>query len=215
MAEDAAPQDPAPRDEPARPGADERLLEVDGMNVTFGELGPLVAYLDELYPEYSYRSKLRAALDRYWLPVLLARRAFPERRAELQRQASQLAEVADNAYDLEERGADLGGRRSPRPLARKEVELAVAAWLFDPSHIGGVSGPLEVPQGFKVVAAFDLERSTLAADDRVDTFQVPFFTHDMKAFMSWLGTERERVSGKVTYVHPDFTEVLPEWLKAR
>lgn len=211
--EAAAPQ--ASPDDAARPGDEEKLLVVDDLVVTFGELGPLVAYLDDLYPEYSYRAKLRAVLDQHWLPVRLARRAFAERRAELARQAGDLAEVADNVHDLESRGVDLGGSRSPRPLVRKEVELPVAAWLFDAANLGGVSGPIEVPQGFKVVAAFDVDRSALAADDRVDAFQVPFFTHDMKSFMDWLNSERERVSGKVTYVHPEFTDVLPEWLRAR
>lgn len=213
--EDPGARDAVPAKDPTlRPAPTDRLLEVDGLVVSFGDLEPFVAYLDALYPRSSYKSKLRMVLDAHWLPVLLARRAFPERREELERQAGNLADVADNVHDLQARGAVLGGRRSERPLARTDVELPVAAWLFDPARIGQVSGALEVPQGFKVVAAYDSIQSDLAVDDRVDAFQVPFFTHDMKTFVDWLDVEKERVANKVTHVHPEFTDVLPRWLKA-
>ncbi len=192
--------------------ADDRLLVVDGITITLAEVQPYLTFLDSFLPEGGRKAKLLRVLDEHVLPLRLAQRAFPEqRRAALQR-AADLCAVAGNAAELDAQSRLLPDR-TRRNVTRLHPRLPVAMFLFDPLRVGSVSPPLEVPSGYVVAAAFDLQESALVLDDLADTLQVGFMTHDPTAWAAWLLAERQRVGAAVTHVHPDYREAMPEWLQ--
>jgi hypothetical protein len=200
----AAPSTPAPTD---------RLLVVDDLVVTFADVGPYVAFLDAVYPEWSRNVKTCRVLEEHVIPLLLAKRAFPEERAEKLELARAMQSVAGNAAELATKG-ELQPITRGR-VGRRMVDLPTAMFLFDPSRLGSVSEPIEVPRGFVVAAGFDLQEAALVADDAVDAVQVAFLTHDATAFRTWLAAEQARIADKVTYFHPDHRRALPPWLKLK
>lgn len=209
----AAPQDPSPGapPRPVLPAAGERLLEIDGITVTFGDVAPAMAFLDRLAPERSLRHKLRAVLDELVLPLLFARREFGKERAALLERARELSAAVGNVAELEARseGLDHRVRKSVTPMA---VEIPIARFLFDPLKVGSVSGPIEVPQGFVVAGAFDLQEHQLVSLDRCDALQVGFVTHRANAWGAWLADLRARIGDRVTYCHPEYRRAVPPWL---
>ncbi|MBM4060276.1 MAG: hypothetical protein FJ265_04135 [Planctomycetes bacterium] len=196
---------PAPGSGPA-----DRLLCIDGIDIGLGEVEQHVRLLDEIGPEWSRRTKIRRVLDEFTIPLRLAQRTFPERRRQLLELARNLREVAANAIELEAKGAQFLHER--KRVTRRSVELPVARFLFDEQTTGAVSDPIEVPRGFIVAAAFDLVPAALVIDDQADAVQVGFLSHSTGDWATWLDVEKRRVAGKVTYVHPDHREAMPEWI---
>jgi hypothetical protein len=205
--------DDQPATAPAKAGATaaDRLLVVDGIAVTFGDLQPWVDYLDTIYANHSARTKMRQTLDEFVLPMALARRAFATERKEQLAKANALRSVADNVVELEAKAGML--RPFRKNVGRRDVELPVSTFLFDPLRTGSVSQPIEVPHGWKVVAARDLQESAIVGDDVADAVIVPFVTHDLHDFTVWYNEQKLEIANRVTWIHPDYRDAVPEWLK--
>lgn len=202
----ACSQPPAPQVDPAI------ALVLDGIAISRAEVAQLRAVHRAIAPELGERTLTRYLLEEHVLPLQLARRAFAGRRAELLRQAQGLTSVATNASELEQRGATFFHQR--KKVTRRQVEPPVAEFAFNPELTGSVSQPLEVPRGYVVAGCFDLTPSAIVAEDIVDVLQVGFLTHTTQEWREWWLSEQARVCDKLTYVHPDYREALPSWLKA-
>lgn len=206
----AACADPPP-ETPPPPAATDVLLRLDGLEITFGEVEPWVKWLDEAMPEGGHRTKVQKVLQDYLVPLKLAQRSFAEQRRPLREQAHQLRSVATNVAELEQQGAQATIRR--QNLARSQIDLPVAAFLFDPLTTRGTSEPIEVPRGFLVAAAHDLRVAGSTVHDLVDAVMVGFMTHTAADFETWKTAEQERVADRATYIHPGYREAMPTWLK--
>jgi hypothetical protein len=191
---------------------DDRLLVVDGIEITLAEVEPYVAFLDSVLPEGGRKAKVLRVLDEHLLPMRMAQRAFPEQRRQMLERAQGLADVATNAPELDEQSRLVTDRHRIK-ASRVQPLLPVAMFLFEPLTVGAVSPPIEVPAGFVVTAAFDLTESQLMLDDYVDALVVGFPTHELEPWMAWLNAEKARIGPLVTYVHPDYREAMPEWLQ--
>ena len=42
---------------------------------------------------------------------------------------------------------------------------------------------------------------------------VPFHTHDYRTYVDWLAGAKQSLSGKVTFIHHNYKEALPDWLR--
>lgn len=198
--------------EKSAPPADNRLLVVDGITITMDDVAPYIAFIDGFLPEGGNKAKMLRVIDEHVLPLRLAQRAFPAERREQLARAEALVQVATNSAELEEQSQVLTNR-SRHSTSRLTPRLPVAMFLFDASRWGSVSEPIEVPNGYIVATVFELrDDSPLALDDYVDALQVGFLTHDNAEWMAWLEGEERRIGTKVTYVHPDFREAMPQWL---
>jgi hypothetical protein len=194
------------------PVAQDRLLVVDGIEVSMADVEPYVAFLDSFLPEGGRKAKVLRILDEYVLPLRFAQRAFPAQRQHALARARGLCEVATNAVELDDQSRLLQ-ERTRRNVSRLQPRLPVAMFLFEPLRVGSVSPPIEVPTGYIVATAFDLFESPLMLDDYTDALQVGFMTHDAEAWGIWLAAEKQRVAPLVTYVHPDYREAMPPWLQ--
>lgn len=206
----AAPLDPPA---PAEPKPGDPLLIVDGITITFGDVLPWVEYFDTLNRAGSRRSKMQRVIEEYSLPLLFARREFPQERGKQLAQATGLHSVAGNVAELEEKSTAFRARRDW--VHPREVEIPIARFLFDKLHQGAVSDPIELPQGYTVVGSFDLVEAQLVFDDRCDALQVTFYTpqlHDEQSYHRWLGALQARLDKKVTWYHPDYRDAVPTWL---
>jgi hypothetical protein len=188
-----------------------KLLEVDGLTITYGDLANEVAYLDSLAPEWSLRAKIRRVLEEFTLPLFLARREFVKERAEQLGKAASMAAASGNAAELLA-NSKLHVHRHLQ-VTRRDVEIPISAFLFAEDKAGSVSPPIELPQGFVVAGALDLKLSAAVLDDLCEAIQVAFYTHTGKDYLAWLEAARERIAGRVTHVHPDFRDAMPIWLK--
>lgn len=195
----------------AEPKPTDVLLRIDGLEITFGEVVPHVAFLHSFAPQWASRVKFRRVLDEFTIPLHLARRAFPAQRQQMEERSRHLRSVATNAIELEQQGAQQVIKR--KDLTRRSVELPLAAFLFDPLLTGSVSEPIEVPRGWVVASAYEVKQAALVLDDLVDSVQVGFLTHTPGDWSTWIDLEKHRVASKVTYVHPDYREYLPEWIQ--
>ncbi|MEO6598171.1 MAG: hypothetical protein ABIP94_25790 [Planctomycetota bacterium] len=193
------------------PPAETRLLVVDGMEIELAEVMPYVEFLDSFLPELGRKTKIMRVLDDHVLPVHAARRAFAAERLEQLDRAEALSSVATNTAELEEK-ATLVKDQSRRGLTRLKALLPVAMFLFDPLKLGSVSPPIEVASGYFVVGCFDLTTSPLAIGDHVDALQVGFVTHSAAEWFRWFESEKERIATKVTFVHPEYRDAMPQWL---
>lgn len=189
----------------------DRLLVVDGIEVTFAELEPYLQFFASFMPEGGQKVRIHQILDDHLLPLRLAQRAFPEQRRQLLGQAQALCAVATNAHELDEQSRAIEDK-SRRNLTRRN-RLPVVMFLFAPENTGAVSPPIEVPFGYVVTAAFDLKQAARLVDDYVDALQVGFATHSSDDWKLWLEDEKRRIATKVTYVHPDYREAMPSWLQ--
>lgn len=198
---------------PPVPPADEaRLLVIDGIEVRVAELTPYLAFFDSFLPEAGRKVKVQRVLEDHLLPLQLARRAFAEPRQKLLAEARQLGEVATNFYELEQQTTNVVYRKRLN-LTRLKPRLPVSMFLFDPLRTGSVSAPIEVPQGWIVAAAFELHESPLTSDDYVDGLQVAFFTHSDQEWLDWYDAQKKLLADKVTFVHPDYREAMPTWIR--
>ena len=193
--------------------AENRLLVIDGIEITLADVEPYVAFLDSYLPEGGRKSKVLRALEDLVLPVRLARRAFPQQRDELRKGAEALCAVAGNVAELTAKSEFVKDKRRSN-LTRSTAQLPVAMYAFDPLRVGGVSPPLEVPQGWFVVGVHDLHVSPgLVMDDYIDALQVGFVHHNAAQYLDWYRGEQERLADKATFVHPDYEHAMPSWLR--
>ncbi len=200
---------------PTEPDAadDPRLIEVDGISVTFAELRPYVDWLTAYRPELGVRTKYMWALREHVLPLKLAQRDFPEQRAEQRELAYGLRSVATNIQELEER-SELVRDKSRSNLTRQSALLPVAMFLFEELTLNAVSEPIELPHGFFLVSAYERYESQLVMADYVDALQVGFITHTATQWQEYWSEKRQEIGQKVTFLHPDYRDDMPPWLKA-
>lgn len=192
---------------------DPRLIEVDGITVTFEELQPYVDWLTAYRPELGVRTKYMWALREHVLPLKLARREFAEERAAQRELADGLCSVATNIQELEQR-SELVKDKSRSNLTRQSALLPVAMFLFDELTLNAVSPPIELPHGFFVVSAYERFESQLVMADYVDALQVGFITHTAVAWEKYWRAKRQEIGRKVTFLHPDYRDDMPPWLQA-
>lgn len=190
-----------------------RLLVVDGIEITLADVEPYIAFYDGYLPEGGRKSKALRALEDQVLPLRLAQRAFAPQRAAQRQLAEALCSVATNALELEQQSQQVRDKRRAN-LTRGTALLPVGMWAFDPTRVGAVSPPLELPHGWFVVGLFDLKESQgLVMDDYVDALQVGFVTHTRIEFDAWYREQQALLADKATFVHPDYEHALPSWLR--
>ena len=199
------------------PGPDV-VLELDGISVTRSEVADWYSYLDGLDPRIGHAFRDRQILEQHILPLKFAQRMFRQHRAELLANAealvkvaptlAELASVSKTAEDPKQRGY-----APERATARTDVPLAMARAIFAADKLGQVQGPIETPQGFVVVANRKLDKGITAFEDRADPWIVLFNTHMAREFDQWWRGARETAGKRVTYVHPDFKDSLPDWIQ--
>jgi hypothetical protein len=198
--------------EPAA-SAETRLLVLDGIEITLADVAPYVTFYDGYLPEGGRKSKVLRALEDQVLPLRLAQRAFAPQRAAQRQLAEAICSVATNAIELEQQSQQVRDKRRAN-LTRGTALLPVGMWAFDPTRVGAVSPPLELPHGWFVVGLFDLKESTgLVLDDYVDALQVGFVTHTRIEFDAWYREQQVLLADKATFVHPDYEHALPSWLR--
>ncbi len=199
-------------EQPAAPAyGPDVVLVVDGLEIRRQEIERFHAIHASTAPELGRRTIVRYLLENHVLPLRYAQRAFAAKRAELLEQARLLTTVAGNVVELEQRCEPFFHQR--KLVNRRQIEAPVAEFAFDRERLGSVSGPLEVPKGFVVAGCFDIQESAMVSEDLADLLQVGFLTHTNAEWVAWLRSEFERTADKVSYVHPDYREALPFWLK--
>jgi hypothetical protein len=201
--------EPTPAPPTRDPGV---VLEIDGIAVTRADIEEYRDYFDRIDPQMGRMYAARELLDRFLLPLALARREFPAERSALRERASGLRQVADNAIALRRKGALAGGQANEHPATRNSLPFPVSRFAFDPQNLGAVSAPIEVPQGFVLVAPERIDPGDTPVGDLLTAFFVPFYTHDAAEFDAWLADTKAALAGKVTFVHPDYEKALPRWL---
>jgi hypothetical protein len=198
-------------DQQAPPGL---VLECDGLRIWEHEIEPLLAYVHSVDRRTGRLSAVTGILDGHLIPLKLAERAFPEQRNQQRELAAGLRAVIGNGGypELVARGRAMG--RDPcREVMRHQLPAAIAAWAFDPEHVGEVSPVIEVPQGFTLVSTFEVEQNTTRVTDRAETCQIAFYTHDAAEFGRWYEAQKARLAHAVTYLAPDYEGALPPWME--
>ena len=191
---------------------DARLIEVDGVAVTFAELQPYFEWLTEFRPGLGERTKYTWAMREHVLPLKFAQREFAGERAQQRALAEGLCSVATNIKELEQRAALITDKRRS-DLTRQSAALPVAMFLFDDFTLNAVSQPIELPHGFFVVSAYDRHESPLVMADYVDALQVGFITHTALDWQKYWQSKREEIGAKVTFLHPDYRDDMPDWIQ--
>ena len=194
-----------------QPVEEKRLLVIDGIEILFEDLQPYVDFLTSFRPEAGHKTKYIWAMRNHVLPLFVARRTFAKERAEQLTRAEALCSVASNILELEKQ-AELIEHKRRSNMTRINAMMPVAMFLFDELTTNAVSGPIELPQGYFVVGSYELYPSPLEISSYVDALQVGFVTHTSKEWRIWWETEKKRISDKVTFVHPDYRDNLPEWM---
>lgn len=198
---------PAPATRPA-----DVVLEFDGLTITRGEIEAFFPYLEALDPTLGLNYRRRVILAKHLIPLKLAQRAFAEPRAGLKARAEALVRnVGNGGYpDLVAKSRHMGGYQAKDPLSRNELAFAATPFAFDREHLGQVRGPIEVPQGFVVLATAHVTDALTKVMEKAEVWQVPFFHHDGAAFGKWVAEALRAAGRKVTYVHPEYRDVLPK-----
>lgn len=201
---------------PAAPAADV-VLEIDGIRVTRAEIEDWYPYLEALDPRLGKGFRVRQVLEQQLLPMKFAQRYHAVHRSELATRAealvkvaptlSELVTVSKTAEDPKERGYT-----PERATTRSDLPLALARAIFDPTKLGQVQGPIETPQGFAVVANRTITKGVTAFEDRADPWIVLFNTHMSREFEQWWSQARASVGSRLTFVHEDFKDCLPDWI---
>ncbi len=200
-----------PADPSAHPAPTDTLLVVDGITVTFADVAEPVAYFDRILPQYDERLKIQKVLTQFTLPLLFARREFAAQRQQQLELARTLRQSSGNVAELDRNSIERSRRRAF--LVPTDIDPPLAAFLFDDAQIGAVSPPIELPQGFVLASAFDVERGSEVLRDRCDALLVHFLTHPANLWAEWLAALRTRIADRVTFVHPDYHLALPPWMK--
>lgn len=204
---DAAPSTPTQKQ--LQP--DDVLLVVDGISIAWKDVQTHVAWLDEIAPEYSLRKKIQKVLPEYTIPVLFARREFGDLRKAQFELATTIRAASGNVEELQKNAGDRPHRRER--ISRGDVEIPVAAFVFEPTNVGAVSQPIEVPGGWMLAGCADLTQTRVPMEDTCECVQVAFFTHDAKFWREWKQELKTRLKDRVTYVHPDYRLAMPPWLQ--
>jgi hypothetical protein len=195
--------------------AEHRLLVIDGIEIRLADVEPYVAFFETFWPESGPKSRVQRALDEVLIPIALARRSFAKERAELKARADALCSVATNVLELEQQKA-VAGDKLRSQVRRTHLQLPIALFAFDPLLTGSVSPPIEMPEGWRVVAAYDINQSSeLLVGDYVDLLQVAFVHHSGKEWAEWCSAEKHRIADLATFVHPDYTTAMPEWIRQK
>ncbi len=205
-----APTEPAPATPKGSPRPDEILASIDGIDIRFSDLAVPLAFLDALAPEYALRKKVQRALPDFTIPLLFARREFAAQRAEQLELATTVRAAVGNVDELLAAAKDRDHRRAP--VSPGDPAFPVAQFLFDPTRVGAVSEPIEVPEGYVLAGSFGIDLARTGTEDLCDSLQVAFYTHPANVWREWVADLRERIKDKVTYVHPDFRASMPGWL---
>lgn len=193
------------------PKPEARLLVIDGIEITFEELKPYVDWFRAYRPELGIKTTHIWALRDHILPLKVAQRAFPAERAKQLALAEGLCSVSTNIYELEKQ-SKLINHKTRSDLTRQSAMIPVAMWLFDELNTNAVSAPVELAQGYFVVGSFEYNHSPLVMADYVDALQVGFVTHTSKKWREWWENEQLTMGKKVTFVHPDYRDNLPQWM---
>ncbi|MBL8748244.1 MAG: hypothetical protein JNK78_03725 [Planctomycetes bacterium] len=193
------------------PPPETRLLVVDGITIGLAELDPYLKFLDGYIPEGGRKAKILRILEEHLLPLRLAQRAFPAERGKQLELAKALRSVATNLEELENKTQSMPDVKRSR-VTRGQAKLPVAMFLFDPLLTGSVSQPIEMPFGYVLAACSAINEHATTVGDYAEATVVAFATHDNAAWLGWLHAEETRIANKVTFVHPDFREALPNWL---
>ncbi len=205
-----APSLPPNEAVPAALDPTDLLLVVDGVSIRWSDVAPQVAWLDTLAPEYSLRKKIQKVLSDHTIWVQFARRDFPEQRRQQFELAQTLRAACGNVEELRKNAE--GRPMHQSRLSVGNVGLPVAAFLFDPSRVGAVSDPIEVPAGYLLVGCLDLTRTQVPMEDTCECVQVGFVTHNAPQWREWESATQSRIADRVTFVHPDYRLAMPPWL---
>lgn len=194
------------------PPPETRLLVLDGIEIKVADVEPYVAFMDSYAPDLGRKTKMMQVLERYLIPMHLARRHFGPQRAEKLEQAKAMCAVATNVSELEAKSA-LINEKVNRDEARTTLSPPEAMFLFDPLLTGAVSQPIEVPQGWYVVAAFEVQPASLMLSDTVRSVRVGFITHTAKQWYEWYEAQKPLLQAKATFIHPDWVTAIPQWIQ--
>lgn len=194
------------------PAAETRLLVLDGMTFTLDDVAPYVAFLDSFMPEGGRKTKIQKVLEEHLIPLRLAQRAFPAEREELRKRAADLRSVAGNIEELERHAAQLENKER-FDITRLQAQLPAGMFLFDPLKVRSVSDPIELPQGFLIVSAYELHQSPVVVADYVDALEVPFVTHKRRQWRDWYEAQKSALAPTATFVHPDYRTAIPPWIQ--
>ena len=193
------------------------VLEIDGIEVRDAELKPLLDYIEASGERTGRNFAMQIVLERHVLPLRVAQRAFAAQRAELKVRADAfLRSVIDSGGadpQLRSKGQLLGGETSPGLLSRTGMDLAQAAYCFVADNLGVVSPVIELPRGYCVVSFSDHKPGVERSGDLVNAYQVPFYTHTRLQFEDWWAAQKKALADKLTYLHPDYADALPPWIK--
>lgn len=191
---------------------EQRLLVIDGIEIRIDELKPYTDFLTESHPEAGEKTKNIWAMRDHVLPLRVAQRTFPKERAEQLKLAQGLREVATSVGELEQHST-LIEHKVRKKLTRSSAKLPVAIFLFKQLNTFAASPPLELPQGYFVVGSYEFKEQPLILADYCDALQVGFVTHTGQAWSEFWEKEKVRIGAKVTFVHPDYRDNLPAWMK--
>ena len=194
--------------DPVATGTPRAALEIEG-GASLGreELASFDAYYEALDPTIGLRHRRAVLLERHFVPLALARAAFPGPRATARERAGALCSVVGNALELRRSGGEELG-----PLARSALPVPVAAWARDESLLGAVSPPLETADAVLVVALLELQPGFTPVHDHLRLGVVRFPAHDQPDFAVWLLEEQARRKGRVLHCDPDLRAAVPAWL---
>ncbi len=204
------------RTEP-QPQKDPVVLRVGGLEVRQSEIAAFEAYVEKLDPTMGKMARKRAILDLSVLPLKLAQRDFPKQRAEQRSRAEALAQALGNSAgydDLVSQSKHLPGARLQQGLVHRVMSMAEARWAFADEHVGRVSPILETPRGYSILATLDKRPGPTMHYDAVDVWVAPFYTHaDRRSYLEWLTRAKASLVGRLTFIHDDYKEALPYWLR--
>lgn len=192
--------------------AETRLLVLDGICITLDDVAPYLAFLDACLPEGGHKTKVQKILDDQLIPLRLGQRAFAAERQRLRERADALRAVSSNVEELEQHTALLETKGRLK-IGRMQAKLPAAMFLFDALQLRSVSQPLELPQGWMVVAAYDLHESAMAVHDWVDALEITFYTHTTGEWLGWYAVQKAALASTATFVHPDYRNAMPEWIQ--
>lgn len=190
------------------------ILVVDGLSFTRQQVEEFFPWLHSVHSRSGRNLLAQYVLGDYLIPVALARREFRALRDEQQQRAATLRKVIGNGGypELVARGQAFGGFAPHPPVQSPRLALPLQRWAFDVENLGQVSPPLEVPEGFALIAAADVRTGVTRLEDTAEVFLVPFYTHTAAETKRWLDQRREAIADRVTWVHPEWRDALPPWL---
>jgi hypothetical protein len=211
--------EPAPKIPAPKPVMAEAMV-LDGVAIARADIDAWLPYLTDLAPSTGHNASIRYLLDRHLIPLAFARSELKAARAKQFEVATALARTLGTSAgygELVERSKKLG-IEVLTDVARSELPLPEARWLFADENIGRASPVLETVQGFSIVAASDKRPGPTKAYDRVDVALVRFFTHNSKGHWTWSHALKVRLGSlapEAIKVHPDYRDALPNWPKPK